>query len=210
MCMCVCVNGGRGVPVRAILALHCDGGQVHVLVCVRLFVCCMCLCMHACMCACMFACLYICMCVCNCFAMNTIHSVEILNSNCTKMHCEFQHSGTHTHMCAHATCTHIHTRVHIHMCTWVHVHTYTHVCTFVHVHTYIHACTCEMDTRYLDRQTHIHSCMHACTLTHTYMHAYVSQVRWGRGIPMQPHVVALEAGLDSRAFDEDLPIAPWL
>jgi hypothetical protein len=37
-----------------------------------------------------------------------------------------------------------------------------------------------------------------------------AQVKWGRGILMDPHVVVLEAGLDSRAFDENLPVAPWL
>ena len=38
----------------------------------------------------------------------------------------------------------------------------------------------------------------------------VAQVRWSRGIPSEPHVVVLEAGLDGRAFDDNLPVAPWL
>ena len=36
------------------------------------------------------------------------------------------------------------------------------------------------------------------------------QVKWGRGSASNPHVVVLEAGLDSLDFDEDLPLAPWL
>ncbi len=36
------------------------------------------------------------------------------------------------------------------------------------------------------------------------------QVTWGRGSNINPHIVVLEAGLDSLDFDEDLPVAPWL
>ncbi len=36
------------------------------------------------------------------------------------------------------------------------------------------------------------------------------QVKWGKGSVTNPHVVVLEAGLDSLDFDEDLPLAPWL
>ncbi len=36
------------------------------------------------------------------------------------------------------------------------------------------------------------------------------QVTWGRGSNTNPHIVVLEAGLDSLDFDEDLPVAPWL
>ena len=39
---------------------------------------------------------------------------------------------------------------------------------------------------------------------------WVSQVKWGKGSTSNPHVVVLEAGLDSLDFDEDLPLAPWL
>jgi hypothetical protein len=64
-----------------------------------------------------------------------------------------------------------------------------------------------------DRQTDtfIYACMH--TYIHRHKHTCMlicAQVKWGRGIPMDPHVVVLEAGLDSRAFDENLPVAPWL
>jgi hypothetical protein len=48
-----------------------------------------------------------------------------------------------------------------------------------------------------------------CALTVAARRACV-QVRRACGIPIDPHVVVLEAGLDGRAFPEDLPVAPWL
>ncbi len=56
---------------------------------------------------------------------------------------------------------------------------------------------------FTDGHAYIHRHKHTCMLLY-------AQVKWGRGIPMDPHVVVLEAGLDSRAFDENLPVAPWL
>jgi hypothetical protein len=38
----------------------------------------------------------------------------------------------------------------------------------------------------------------------------LEQVRWGQGIPLDPHRVVLEAGLDNRNFSQDLPVAPWM
>lgn len=43
-----------------------------------------------------------------------------------------------------------------------------------------------------------------------YLPFTVKQVRWGRGSASNPHIVVLEAGLDSLDFGEDLPLAPWL
>ena len=61
----------------------------------------------------------------------------------------------------------------------------------------------------------MHTLAHTRTNTHTHTHTHThahdgEQVRWGRGIPMDPHVVVLDAGLDGRAFPEDLPVAPWI
>jgi hypothetical protein len=47
--------------------------------------------------------------------------------------------------------------------------------------------------------TFIHRCMH-------------TQVTFGRGIPSKPHVIVLDAALDSRdedEFPENLPLCPW-
>jgi hypothetical protein len=41
---------------------------------------------------------------------------------------------------------------------------------------------------------------------------HVLQVREGSGIPSDPHVIVLDAALDSRdtrLFPEDLALAPW-
>ncbi len=47
---------------------------------------------------------------------------------------------------------------------------------------------------------------------HTHMHAYIhAQVHEGSGIPSDPHVIKVQAALDSRDknFPENLPLAPW-
>jgi hypothetical protein len=47
-------------------------------------------------------------------------------------------------------------------------------------------------------------------LRHVTRRVRMWQVKWGKGSATNPHVVVLEAGLDSLDFDEDLPLAPWL
>jgi hypothetical protein len=37
-----------------------------------------------------------------------------------------------------------------------------------------------------------------------------TQVYFGKGSKKDPHVIELEAGLDSADFEEDLPVAPWV
>lgn len=65
-------------------------------------------------------------------------------------------TNTHTpatHMCTHATPTHMHT--YLHTCT--HTYTpYTHIHTMLHLHTCAHMCT------------HTPHSTHTCTHTHTY------------------------------------------
>ena len=38
----------------------------------------------------------------------------------------------------------------------------------------------------------------------------VKEVQKGTGSLQNPHVVYLEAGLDSLDFDEELPVTPWI
>jgi len=38
----------------------------------------------------------------------------------------------------------------------------------------------------------------------------VRGVTVGTGSALNPHVIELEAGLDSREYAEDLPLAPWI
>ncbi len=82
------------------------------------------------------------------------------------------------------------------LCTFICIHTHTHKYTHIHIHMFV--------------PTYVHTYTYMHKHTYTYIRACVFQVRWRRGIPMDPHVVVLEAGLDGRAFDDDLPVAPWL
>ncbi len=146
-------------------------------------------------------CLYACTCVCAC-----IHTyLQVILGRRTAL--AYFHTLVHSHI-------HTYTHIYIHVYSPIgggtptptdyHVVVLEYACVYILysfmwkecIHTYMHS-----DTRVHVQDTHLHD-------INTYIHTYI-QVYWGRGSPTDHHFVVLQAGMDSKDFDENLPVAPW-
>ncbi len=105
--------------------------------------------------------------------------------------------------------SHVHTYTH----TYIHTYNHTHIHTYTHTHMHIdgrQGASLEIAQMCINIRIYMLMLLHA--YRHTHMHAYIhAQVHEGSGIPSDPHVIKVQAALDSRDknFPENLPLAPW-